>query len=370
MATSFEPTGDSIAAKLQDTTQTYSLSEVTQDLMDAHAHRPGLIGDDMKKATESLHEAGVLKDFEIVGINGKDLIARDTNFNTSVLVNTEDPTTMRALSSELTETPIGQHGRMASLAQDGSGNYTVSGGDSAWKVARDLLSTRGMESPTDNQIANYIIELEHHNERSLAQLQVGDVINVPPMIKDGEQTDFAPAPTPEPVTPEVVTPETETTDTETTDTVSPDTATEVSPEVVTPEVTPEVTTEVVPDTVVDATFDSLENMPLTQGMADAQKAIVELTEDDLAVGYELARQGFQVLGVGTNWTDKTSISNAMAVEGRSESEIKALATLLEKYDEIRTSDDGYLYPGDIADWRQVQLKKIDDALAAASPPVQ
>ncbi len=334
MATLFEHTGDSIAAKVEDTTQTYSLSEVTQDLMDAHAHRPGLINDDMKKVTESLHEAGVLKDFEIVGINGKDLIARDTNFNTSVLVNTEDPSTVHALSSEVTETPVGQHGRVASLAQDGSGNYTVSGGDSAWKVARDLLSNRGMELPTDNQVANYIIELEHYNERSLAQLQIGDVINVPPMIKDGEQTDFAPAPTPE-----------------------------VTPEVVTPEV-------ITPDAVVDATFDTLENMPLTQGMADAQKAIVELTKNDLAVGYELARQGFQIAGIGTNWTDQTSISNAMAAEGRSEAETKALATLLEKYDEIRTADDGYLYPGDIANWQLVQNKKIDDALAAAAPPVQ
>jgi len=271
MATDFEPTGDSIAAKVQDKTQTYSLSEVTQDLMDAHAHRLGLFNEDMKKATDSLHEAGLLNNFEIVGINGKDLIARDTNLNTSVLVNTEDPTAVHALSSELAETQIGANGRVANLAQDGSGNYTVSGGDSAWKVARDLLSTRGVDEPSDNQIANYIIELEHHNERSLGQLQVGDVVNVPPIVKDGEQTDFAPTPE-----------------------VDPSAAADFQPsrnggEEVTPEITP-VTPEVIPedaaDVPVDQIVDSLVNAPLTRETADAQKANVQLIGNEMAQGYE------------------------------------------------------------------------------------
>jgi|GEM_PF-962395 len=53
----------------------------------------------------------------------------------------------------------------------------------------------------------------------------------------------------------------------------------------------------------------------------------------------------------------------------SEAEIRSLSILLEKYDEIRTSDDGYLYPGDIANWQMVQNQQIEDALAAASQPL-
>lgn len=189
MATSMEtPTGDSITSKLQDNTQTYSLSEVTSDLMDAHAHRPGLFSQDLAKVNESIDH--LMPGLDIVGIDGKDLLARDEQ-NQMFRVDTANPENRQAVSTETREQAIGDNGRVAQLAEDGSGKYTVVGGDSCWRIADDILTSQGVAEPTDNQIANYIKELEQHNGRSFASLQIGDEINIPTMVQGSEESAFA-----------------------------------------------------------------------------------------------------------------------------------------------------------------------------------
>lgn len=170
--------------------KTNNLSDLAQDLMSSHAHRPGLVQEDLAKATEALHANGALANLSIIGLDGKDLIARDEQGQT-LLLDASNPENQQVLSSDLVSQPIGTNGRTAELAADGSGKYTVVSGDSCWKVANDILTAQGVEQPTDNQIANYIRELEVSNGRSFAQLQVGDEINIPTKIQGGESSQFA-----------------------------------------------------------------------------------------------------------------------------------------------------------------------------------
>jgi hypothetical protein len=190
MASLETPTGDSITSKLQDNTQAYGLPEVTKDLMDAHAHRPGLFAQDLAKVNEGIEH--LMPGLDIVGIDGKDLLARDEQ-NQTFLVDASNPENRKPVSTETTEQAIGDNGRVAQLAEDGSGKYTVVGGDSCWRIADDILTAQGVAEPTDNQIANYIKELEQHNGRSFSSLQIGDEINIPTMVQGSEETAFAEA---------------------------------------------------------------------------------------------------------------------------------------------------------------------------------
>jgi LysM repeat protein len=170
--------------------KTNNLSDLAQELMSSHAHRPGLVQEDLAKATEALHANGSLANLSIIGLDGKDLIARDDQGQT-LLLDSSNPDNQQVLPADLVTQPIGESGRTAELAADGSGKYTVVSGDSCWRIANDILTSQGVEQPTDNQIANYIKELETSNGRSFAQLQVGDAINIPTKIQGGESSRFA-----------------------------------------------------------------------------------------------------------------------------------------------------------------------------------
>lgn len=186
-------TTDATVAESTEVPKSSNLSEVAQELLSAHAHRPGLVQVDLAKATEALHADGTLSNLSIVGLDGKDLIARDEQGQT-LLLDANNPQNQQVLSSELTTQTIGENGRTAELAADGSGKYTVVSGDSCWRVANDILTAQGVADPTDNQIANYIKELETTNGRSFAQLQVGDEILIPTQIQGGDNSQFvAPA---------------------------------------------------------------------------------------------------------------------------------------------------------------------------------
>ncbi|MBP9093526.1 LysM peptidoglycan-binding domain-containing protein [bacterium] len=170
--------------------KTNNLSDLAQELMSSHAHRPGLVQEDLAKATEALHANGSLANLSIIGLDGKDLIARDEQGQT-LLLDVSNPENQQVLPTNIVSQPIGANGRTAELAADGSGKYTVVSGDSCWRIANDILTSQGVEQPTDNQIANYIKELETSNGRSFAQLQVGDEINIPTKIQGGVSSSFA-----------------------------------------------------------------------------------------------------------------------------------------------------------------------------------
>ena len=175
---------------LAEAPKTNNLSDLAQELVSSHAHRPGLVQEDLAKATEALHANGSLANLSIIGLDGKDLIARDDQGQT-LLLDSSNPENQQVLPADLVSQPIGESGRTAELAADGSGKYTVVSGDSCWRIANDILTSQGVEQPTDNQIANYIKELETSNGRSFAQLQVGDEINIPTKIQGGDSSSFA-----------------------------------------------------------------------------------------------------------------------------------------------------------------------------------
>ncbi|CAF0742462.1 unnamed protein product [Rotaria sordida] len=183
-------TSTDAAVAVTEAPKSNNLSEVAQDLMDAHAHRPGLVQEDLAKATEALHANGTLANLTVVGLDGKDLIVSNQE-GQKLLLDANNPENQQVLPTDLTSQPIGDNGRTAELAADGSGKYTVVSGDSCWRVANDILTSQGLEDPTDNQIANYIKELEVANGRSFDSLQIGDEILIPTKIQGGESSQFA-----------------------------------------------------------------------------------------------------------------------------------------------------------------------------------
>jgi hypothetical protein len=182
------PTGDSIAQKVQALHQGDSLASIVQDLNTAHARRPGLWQQDLAKVNQSLHDQGILPGVDIVGVRGQDLVTKDAQGHVD-LYDATNPTSHKSLDAGGTTTI---NGRDAVLSADGSGTLAVKKGDSLWSISRDVLKAQGVDNPSDNQIANYVKELNHANTQSLKNLKPGDVIDLPPAMKGGYDTSFAP----------------------------------------------------------------------------------------------------------------------------------------------------------------------------------
>lgn len=166
------PTGDSIADKIHTMNNSSDFSGIVRDLDQDHAHRPGLWHQDLAKVNEALHKQGILPGVDLVGTNGQDLIGRKA-----------DGSTVAIDATKVTREKDDHSG-------DGSGSHTVKAGENAWTVARDQLKQEGTDKPTNNQIANYIKELEKANGHSLTKLHAGDQIKLPASVKQGEQTEF------------------------------------------------------------------------------------------------------------------------------------------------------------------------------------
>ncbi len=181
-------TGDSIVQELNGRKPGDSLADVAKDLTDAHAHRPGLFNQDLTEVSQKLHEQGILPGFDLVGVQGQDLIAKDSTGKLTVF----DATNLdrsHALDKPASTTPL--NGRDATTNADGSGQVTVNKGDTAWSISKDVLKSQGIDSPTDNQVANYIKELELANGKpALRHLHPGDTLKLPASTVGGNQTDF------------------------------------------------------------------------------------------------------------------------------------------------------------------------------------
>jgi len=308
--------------------KTNNLSDLAQDLMSSHAHRPGLVQEDLAKATEALHANGALANLSIIGLDGKDLIARDDQGQT-LLLDASNPENQQVLSSDLVSQPIGANGRTAELAADGSGKYTVVSGDSCWKVANDILTAQGVEQPTDNQIANYIRELEVSNGRSFDRLQVGDEIIIPTKIQGGENSQFA-------------APETsDSANTNTTDTT--DTDVPSSPD----------STDTADTTVPDLSSEAAKQMELEKFGIDNSYAL-------MAEGYSRAVQN----SVASNLYSQPSasrddINNALNRDDLTANERLGLGMLQTEFDYLKNSEDGTIHLADLDRGKSQRYQEID-----------
>ncbi|CAN5463305.1 hypothetical protein BH11CYA1_BH11CYA1_00860 [soil metagenome] len=302
-----------------------NLSEVATDLMSAHAHRPGLAQEDLAKATDALHASGTLADLSIIGLDGKDLIARDGQGQT-LLLDSNNPENQQVLASELTSQPIGSSGRTAELAADGSGKYTVVSGDSCWRVANDILTSQGVEAPNDNQIANYIKELETTNGRSFDQLQIGDEIIIPTKIQGGESTHFAAPESSDPA-------------------VNPDTS--------------------VPG---DATVPNDAVVPELSPEAAKQKELDKFGIDNsyalMAKGYDKAVEVYTPGGpYNKPSASLDDITNALNSGTITANERLGLGMLQTQFDYIKNPEDGTIHPDDLVRAKAQRYEEIDAAYA-------
>lgn len=198
MARTDAPSGEQIADYIKDNkTESSSFTEVAQMLTDAHAHRPGLWQDDLAQVNAELHRQGIIPELTLVGVQGQDLIARDSDGG---IVSIDSSN----LSNRQEEQPISAEqidGRTAITTFDGAGSITVKSGDTTWGIVNDVLASQGVENPTDNQIANYLIEMEKLNGHSLDRIHPGDVLKYPPVTRGGDSTSFTNEPSDNPIDP-------------------------------------------------------------------------------------------------------------------------------------------------------------------------
>jgi hypothetical protein len=190
------PTGDTIAdqVKHHQSTDT-NLSDVAHSLTDAHAHRPGMWQQDLKKANDSMHKQGLLPGVDIVGMNGQDMITR--NQQTGQVQRVDSTNTASRHNEGMSggnqwsakSNDVG--GRHGTVNPDGSGTVTAQRGDnSPWQLSQAVLKSQGIDHPTPNQMANYEKELEKANGKKVSQIKPGEEIKIPASTKAGNQTDF------------------------------------------------------------------------------------------------------------------------------------------------------------------------------------
>jgi hypothetical protein len=181
------PTGDSIAQQIKGRTADSNFADIARQLTDDHARRPGLFRQDLASVNKSLHDQGILPGVDIVGVNGQDLVGRKA-----------DGSVVNYDATDLSHSRDGQpggilaiNGRTASREGDGSGQVVVKQGDSPWTISRDVLKSQGVNAPTDNQIANYVKELQQENGKTaLAHLKPGESVKLPAAMKGGADTMF------------------------------------------------------------------------------------------------------------------------------------------------------------------------------------
>lgn len=329
-------TTDAPAAESTEAPKSNNLSEVAQELLSAHAHRPGLVQEDLAKATEALHADGTLSNLSIVGLDGKDLIARDEQGQT-LLLDANNPQNQQVLSSELTNQAIGDNGRTADLAADGSGKYTVVSGDSCWRVANDILTAQGVADPTDNQIANYIKELETTNGRSFAQLQVGDEILIPTQIQGGENSQFA-----APAVPEAT-----------------DTSVPADSTVPTDSSVP--TDSTVP---TDATVPTDSSVPALSAEAAKQMELEKFGIDNsyalMAKGFDRAVEHFTPRGTYSKPSATLDdITNTLNRSDLTADEKLGLGMMQSQFDYLKSSEDGNIHLADLERGKNQRYEEID-----------
>jgi hypothetical protein len=327
------------------------LSEVAQELLSDHAHRPGLVQEDLAKATEALHADGTLSNLSIVGLDGKDLIARDEQGQT-LLLDANNPQNQKVLSSELTTQAIGDNGRTADLAADGSGKYTVVSGDSCWRVANDILTAQGVADPTDNQIANYIKELETTNGRSFAQLQVGDEILIPTQIQGGENSQFA-----APAVPETADSSVPADSTVPTDSVVPADATVPTDSSVPADAT-------VPADSTDSTVPTDATVPALSAEAAKQMELEKFGIDTsyalMAKGFDRAVEHFTPRGTYSKPSATLNdITNTLNRSDLTADEKLGLGMMQSQFDYLKSSEDGNIHLADLERGKTQRYEEID-----------
>jgi hypothetical protein len=185
------PTGESIVQELNGRRPGDSLSDVARDLTDAHFHRPGLFQQDLAEVNQKLHDQGILPGFNIVGVQGQDLVAKKADATGAVSVfDATDTDRHRQLDTPAFGNNI--NGRQATINPDGSGQVTAKRGDNdPSSLSRDILQAQGTANPTDTQVANYVKELQRENGKPyMHHLREGQTVKLPASVVSGDQSQF------------------------------------------------------------------------------------------------------------------------------------------------------------------------------------
>ncbi len=186
MAKSEVLTGDQIAKDIKGKSADDSFADIAREVHDMidHTKRPAA---ELAKVTEALHAQGILPGIELTGVQGQDFIGRDSN-GAVVKVDALDLSHVKVDSTSKT-TEI--NGREATIAADGSGQVTVKPGDSAWRIAKDVLKSQGIANPDDRQVHMYEIQMETLNGKdAVNNLHPGDVLKLPPALEGGIDSSF------------------------------------------------------------------------------------------------------------------------------------------------------------------------------------
>lgn len=187
------PTGDSIAKTIENRDAVRNelpYADLSKDLAEAHARRPGLWQQDLDKVNTALHNKGMLPGLDIIGTSGQDLVTRNKEGKT-ILVDASGHSRQHVVEGGGLCKKFGDSGRTGEMNSDGSGKYTIQKHDNAWNVSRDILKAQGEDKPSANHIANFIKELQRFNGVSdLGKLHPGQEIKIPPRVVAGDKTEF------------------------------------------------------------------------------------------------------------------------------------------------------------------------------------
>lgn len=179
--------GDQIAAQIKGRTENSNMADIAREVHDMMDHTKDS-SKDLAKVNEALHAAGILPGIDITGVQGQDFIGR----NPSGAVVRLDSADLDHVKVDATSKTTTINGRDATLNADGSGTVTVKPGDGGLKISRDMLKSQGNENPTDREVAMYNEQLNNLNGSAMKHLHPGDVLKLPPALKDGANSSFVP----------------------------------------------------------------------------------------------------------------------------------------------------------------------------------
>jgi hypothetical protein len=174
-------------------------SHIASEIEQYHLHHPKSFSRELDrinkafKSNEALQKA--FPDVKIVGARGQDLTLRDSHDHI-LTVDSRNINRRLEASTEAVPTDLRKAGT-ANLRADGSGQYTVPEGKrhDGWSVAREVLRAQSKDAnfnPSDNQIANYLVEAKRQNPHiDFNRLKPGQKIELPAAVMKEGDTSFA-----------------------------------------------------------------------------------------------------------------------------------------------------------------------------------
>jgi hypothetical protein len=174
-------------------------SHIASEIEQYHLHHPKSFSRELDRINQAFQSNEALQkafpDVKIVGARGQDLTLRDSHDHI-LTVDSRNINRRLEASTEAVPTDLRKAGT-ANLRADGSGQYTVPEGKrhDGWSVAREVLRAQSKDAnfnPSDNQIANYLLEAKRQNPHiDFNRLKAGQKIELPAAVMREGDTSFA-----------------------------------------------------------------------------------------------------------------------------------------------------------------------------------